>query len=490
MKRFGACDSWLLRRSCTNFSPPRVRGKVAQVPTASADRRRRRPSPTPAERCRLPAGQAAEHRGRPTRALGLHEQVRTVATPQPMQRRRPEQVVARQCGRAASARPRARPRRRRAPAPSPARARGGGTADSRAASRRASSPSRNSVDRVAGGEPHRAALRLPRLHRARARRCPRGPPGPRAGRAARTCAPRAEVGLRPGRGRRRCTPRAGRRRSDAPSRRAACRRAPCGRVAPKRSSVSSSAPDAGHESASRRSTSRSAKRSAISASSRSVPAPSRAMSTAPQSGQRCGIALRDAPQWWQSSAAGRGGASTRRRSAVHGKPRPHGAAVQRGRLAAAVQEQDRPPAPRRSPPSAVVQRPRDRIGAVAAQVDDVDRRQRAADAPWQLEPLERAPRLGPRRRGRETARRRLPRGHAAPRARGRRSAGRRPACRRLSCSSSTTTGRGRRRARRGPSAGRRRWSPRHARCGAYSAARSPARERRVEHRDARRRSGR
>ena len=138
------------------------------------------------------------------------------------------------------------------------------------------------------------------------------------------------------------------------------------------------------ESASRRITTRSGNVSAISSSRRSVPAPMRAMSTAAQVGQARGVRSRR-PQWWHSSAGGL--AVQRERDVAVGAAERHAAraAVQRRRLAAAVQQQDRAPALVGDRAQGRVQRPRERIAAVAAQVDDVDRRQPAADALGQLD---------------------------------------------------------------------------------------------------------
>ena len=251
MRRFGACDSWLLRRSCTLFRLPRVRGTDAllQRLRVDVDDDRRRGL---AERRRLLTGEPAQHRRRSPGAVGLHQQVRAIPAAQAVQRRRAEDVVAvqvrpRRVGEAAQHAVGAQARS----APSPARARCGGTAGSRAA--------RGAPARRPGTPPPRGAPRggrrgspAPTTARSRGRRCPRGRRGRRAGRAARTCAPRP--GSRAGRGRRRRrSPRpAAPTGSRGPSRPAACRPAP-----PGRSSRTARAPPpacraAGVESASRR----------------------------------------------------------------------------------------------------------------------------------------------------------------------------------------------------------------------------------------------
>ena len=77
------------------------------------------------------------------------------------------------------------------------------------------------------------------------------------------------------------------------------------------------------------------------------------------------------------------------------------AAVDRGRQAAPVQEEDRFPAALGDAAQLPEERRGQRIASLAAQVDDLHRRQRGGDAPAELEPLERLPRLRPRRRGAE-----------------------------------------------------------------------------------------
>ena len=73
------------------------------------------------------------------------------------------------------------------------------------------------------------------------------------------------------------------------------------------------------------------------------------------------------------------------------------AAVQRRRLAAAVEQQDRAPALVGEAHEARAQRPRERIEAVAAQVDDLDARQVAADARRQRRARQARPALRARR---------------------------------------------------------------------------------------------
>ncbi len=81
--------------------------------------------------------------------------------------------------------------------------------------------------------------------------------------------------------------------------------------------------------------------------------------------------------------------------------RAAGAAVERGRDAASVEEQDRLPAPLRQPAELGEERPRERIRRLAPQVDDADRRHRGAEPSAELEVFERLPRLRPRRCGAE-----------------------------------------------------------------------------------------
>ena len=78
--------------------------------------------------------------------------------------------------------------------------------------------------------------------------------------------------------------------------------------------------------------------------------------------------------------------------------RPAGAAVQRGSDPAAVEEQDRLAAVLGERAELGKQRRRKRIAGLAAQVDDLHRRQLPAEPLRQLDALERSPALGPRRR--------------------------------------------------------------------------------------------
>ncbi len=77
---------------------------------------------------------------------------------------------------------------------------------------------------------------------------------------------------------------------------------------------------------------------------------------------------------------------------------PAGAAVQCGRDPPAVEEEDRLPSRLRHPAELGEERRRERVAGLAAQIDDLHGRQRAADAPSELEPLQRGPALRPRRR--------------------------------------------------------------------------------------------
>ncbi len=75
--------------------------------------------------------------------------------------------------------------------------------------------------------------------------------------------------------------------------------------------------------------------------------------------------------------------------------RSAGAAVQRGRDAAAVEEQDRLLAARDDAFERLEQRRREGIARLSPQVDDAHRRQPPGDAPAELDPLEPLPALGP-----------------------------------------------------------------------------------------------
>src|SRR5438552_14508407 len=72
--------------------------------------------------------------------------------------------------------------------------------------------------------------------------------------------------------------------------------------------------------------------------------------------------------------------------------------MQRGRDAAAVEEQDRLAAALDDAAQLVEERRRERIAGLATQVDDAYRRQIGAEPRAELEPLEARPALGPRRR--------------------------------------------------------------------------------------------
>jgi hypothetical protein len=71
-------------------------------------------------------------------------------------------------------------------------------------------------------------------------------------------------------------------------------------------------------------------------------------------------------------------------------------AVDRARDAAPVEEQDRPPAPLRDAGQLGEERGRQRVARLPAQIDELDRRQRGADARRQLESLQPFPALGAR----------------------------------------------------------------------------------------------
>ena len=90
--------------------------------------------------------------------------------------------------------------------------------------------------------------------------------------------------------------------------------------------------------------------------------------------------------------------------------RSAGAAVQRGRDAAAVQEQDRLAPVLGDRPELGEKRRRERVAGLAPEVDDPHRRQAAAEALAQLEPLEALPALRPRRRAPVDGHRALERG--------------------------------------------------------------------------------
>ena len=72
--------------------------------------------------------------------------------------------------------------------------------------------------------------------------------------------------------------------------------------------------------------------------------------------------------------------------------------MERGRDAAAVEEQDRLAASLRKPAQLGEERRRERVARLLAQVDDANRGHRRRDPAAELEPLERVPRLRPRRR--------------------------------------------------------------------------------------------
>ncbi len=86
------------------------------------------------------------------------------------------------------------------------------------------------------------------------------------------------------------------------------------------------------------------------------------------------------------------------------------AAVERGRDAAPVEQEDRLAAVLRKPAELGEERRRERIGRLLAQVDDADRGHRRRDPAAELEPLECLPRLRPRRRRAEDRDRSLERG--------------------------------------------------------------------------------
>ena len=101
------------------------------------------------------------------------------------------------------------------------------------------------------------------------------------------------------------------------------------------------------------------------------------MSTAPQVGQvrgTCSVW----PQWWQRSRA----PAVQRQADVAvraAEPAAAGAAVQRRRGTAPVEQEDRPPTLVGERAEPVAQRARERVVGVASEVDDLDRRQRTAD---------------------------------------------------------------------------------------------------------------
>jgi hypothetical protein len=102
------------------------------------------------------------------------------------------------------------------------------------------------------------------------------------------------------------------------------------------------------------------------------------------------------------------------RTAARGTAR---AAVECGRDAASVEEEDRLPACLREPSELGEERRRERVTGLAAQVDHADGRHRRGDAAAELEPLERVPGLRPRGRRAEdrdgALERRSLRGHGA-----------------------------------------------------------------------------
>ena len=220
--------------------------------------------------------------------------------------------------------------------------------------------------------------------------------------------------------------------------------------------------------------------SAITSSTRSVPAPARASVTEPHSGHDSGarlgvaavVAAQRSPARWRTSETSQRG---------HYQARPHARQDEVRRPAAAVDQHDRLAAAlgaARASAARVrgVQRP---LATVAlAHVEDLDRAAAARPSTrcGELEPLEREPALGPRRRraARRARRRRRRRGGGRPRAR--RSAGRPPACRRRRAPRRRRSGRGPRSGRRPPSAARRRSAPRR---GAAAATRRGARRRRA-----------
>ena len=114
------------------------------------------------------------------------------------------------------------------------------------------------------------------------------------------------------------------------------------------------------------------------------------------------------------------------------------AAVDRRREAAPVEQEDRLPAALRDLPELGEQRRRERVAALAAQVDDAHRRQLAGRGGRRARAA-RAPPSSPAAASRcRRPRPRPPAPPASPRRCARRSAGRTPACTTASCSSSTT----------------------------------------------------
>ena len=147
----------------------------------------------------------------------------------------------------------------------------------------------------------------------------------------------------------------------------------------KRSSTSSSAPRGAEASASRRSTANAGRRTRprTASTTRSVPAPRRTMSTAPQVGQvrgTCSVC----PQWWQRSRP-RGVQGQADVAVGAAEPAAAGATVQRRRGAAPVEQEDRAAALVGEGAEPVAQRARERVVRVAPEVDHLDRRQRTAD---------------------------------------------------------------------------------------------------------------
>ena len=97
------------------------------------------------------------------------------------------------------------------------------------------------------------------------------------------------------------------------------------------------------------------------------------------------------------SAATLPGAGRVRRRSSGTERRPAGAAMQRGRHAAPVEEQDRLPAPLGDRGQLGQERRRDRVAGFPPQVDDANGRQLPSEPAAELEPLEPLPALGPGR---------------------------------------------------------------------------------------------
>ena len=168
------------------------------------------------------------------------------------------------------------------------------------------------------------------------------------------------------------------------------------REAANRSSASRSAPGLAAVSASSRIRSSPGTRRSSSASSRWVPAPMRASSTEPHSGHFFGKLLAEAAVVAVQAAV----AMERQRHVAAPAPArvAAGAAVDRPRDAAAVQEQHRASSPLLDAGELGEQRRRERVSRLAAQVDEAHGRHRRADARRQLEPVEPRPALHPRGR--------------------------------------------------------------------------------------------